>query len=121
MKVTFLVDAASAVPCAAVDATTCRFTLSFLAQGFPLGTQFRVAARSVDPTGAWSIGAPALPSAALPADGFAAPASVPRQAAQVQLVVLVYLQPPDFVPDQVELLGESGADLAFVASPVAVE
>lgn len=118
---TFLTGETSAVACAAVDATTCRFTLSFLAQGFPLGAQFRVAARPVDPTGPWSIGAPALPSAALPADGFGAPASVSRQANQVQLVVLVYLQPSDFVPDQVELLGESGADLAFVANPVAVE
>jgi hypothetical protein len=72
------------------------------------------------------IGAPAAASGPQPSDNFVAPVTVsgistaPTAATPLQLVVLVYLQPADFVPDQAELLGESGATLAYVASPLTV-
>lgn len=126
MKITFFVDASPTLSCTALDATTCRFTISFLAQGFPLDAVFRAAARSVDPAGPWTIGPPAAASGPQPSDGLVAPVSVsgvssaPAQSREVQIVVLVYLQPPGLVPDQAELLGESGASLAYVASPLTV-
>lgn len=126
MKITFFADASPTLSCTALDPTACRFTISFLAQGFPPDAMFRAAARSVDPTGPWTIGPPAAATGPQPSNSLVAAVTVsgvssaPAQARQVQIVVLVYLQPPDLVPDQVELLGESGANLAYVASPLTV-
>jgi len=121
------VDPASAVPCVLSAADSCAFTFPFMADGFPPEAVYRVATRSIDPLGAWRVSA--APTAN-PAPGSAPdfdvpvlierPSDAPTGSSSVQLAVLVYLAAPSSIPSTVNTLVESGADFAYVVTPIDV-
>jgi len=121
-------DGATAVACApSAGNGACGFVLPFMADGFSAATTFRVAVRTVNPDGPWRLTDTLPPSGASNAPEFDVPVSVegsssaPPPSEQVQVAVLAFLQPPTSVPVQVEDLGDSGADFAFVTNELAVE
>jgi len=71
-----------------------------------------VAVRARDPDGPWIIS---------PAPGNSAPLTVDPAGPDYQIAVLVFLEAPDFVPAEVDLLADSGADFAFVTLPLSPE
>ena len=115
------VAGSEALACLPSDAAAgCDLVVPFAPQGFPAGAEFRVAVRDPDDGAQWHIGAeaerngsPDAPSfdATVPLGPSEGQASPP---ANVQLVILVFLEPPPVVPTAVELLADSGADFAFV-------
>jgi len=116
-----LVDRQTPIACVRADAQSCQFTLTFVPQGFPATTTFRVAVRNVGPNSVWRITPEAMPiNAPNPAGGLvttvdaAAGAAEAAQPGRVQLAVLVFLTPPAALPDTVSELVDSGADFAFV-------
>jgi hypothetical protein len=118
----------AAVPCAAVaDSDSCVLVLPFAPEGFPAGTIFRVAARTVDPPSAWTIGPDLVPSGAPDSPVFDAPvainaaADVADSTERVQLAVLAFLAPPKNAPGTVDLLDDSGADYAFVTGELSLQ
>lgn len=102
-----------AIPCQQDGpAGACSFVLSYDTRGVPDDAAYRVALRPRNPDGRWRI---------LPATDGGAVVAVPSASPQYQIAVLVFLDAPTFVPDEVELLAESGADLAFVTPVLSVE
>lgn len=110
----------------------CAVAVPFTPQGFDTISVFRVAIRTLDPEtfaapAAWRIGEEAAPTGGVDAASFEAvvfalPGDVAvDDAVLVQLAVLVFPGPPEFVPATVELLSESGAEYAFVTSPLRLE
>ena len=80
----------------------------------PPGAAYRVAVRTRNPDGPWLIVPVADASAAIAVDPS-------RSGRDYQIAVLVFLQEPGFVPEQVELLADTGADLAFVTPVLSAE
>jgi hypothetical protein len=116
------------LPCAPVDAeNSCVFVVPFAPDGFPAGTIFRVAVRTVEPPSPWTIGADATPNGTPSAPAFDAAVAInaaPLQSngtAQVQIAVLAFVKPPGTVPTAVANLGDSGADYAFVTTALSVQ
>ncbi len=108
-------------------AGSCSNELRFTAQGFDATTAFRVAVRAVDSESAWSILVP-VPSPTVdgdfdyvvqvPLDLFAADA--PGIGDFAQFVVLSFDRDPGPIPDRVARLADTGADRAFVVTPVPI-
>jgi hypothetical protein len=116
------------IPCAPVDTgSTCLFVIPFAPEGFPLGTLFRVAVRTGNPPGLWTIGSDATPNGSPSAPSFDAAVAIdaaPLQstgAAEVQVAVLAFVNPPSTVPNAVANLGDSGADYAFVTTELRIQ
>jgi len=122
-----------AVDCADVGQDgICHLQILFAPFGFSPDTQFRVAVRELDratlePIGDWLIGeAPVLVSTSGTPVFAAGLSAVPASEAAagkalVQFAVLVFLHPPATIPETIELLGESGADSAFVTAEITIE
>lgn len=83
----------------------CIFMLTFVPSGLPDNAVYRVAVRMRDPDSDWMI---------LPVSDNAAGIPVELNGPPVQIAILVFLTDPGFVPDEVDLLADSGADFAFV-------
>jgi hypothetical protein len=127
-RVETAVDGGEALPCVPVDATsTCLFVLPFVPEGFPAGTTFRVAVRTLQPQSAWVIGPSPTVSGPVDAPLFDAPIAVdaatrdPLGRVPAQLAVLAFTQPPAELPAQVQTLVESGADFAFVTDEITLQ
>ncbi|MEO8602838.1 MAG: hypothetical protein ABI629_09695 [bacterium] len=102
----------AAIPCVQeAPGGPCRFVLSFESRGFPPDAAYRVALRQRDPDERWSI---------VPATDADAALSASPAGGRYQIAVLVYLEAPSFVPDEVEVLADSGADFAFVTPVLSV-
>jgi len=113
------------LPCLASDATTgCDLTVPFAPQGFPASAEFRIAVRGANDGGQWTISAEPQRDGTTSNPSFDAAVTVgpapgePSPPADVQLAVLVFLEPPTTVPATVGLLADSGADFAFVTPQV---
>lgn len=91
--------------CPPASDAECVFTLSFAPRDVPAGAGYRIAVRGRNPDTRWSI---------FPATENSAVIELPAEVADFQLAVLVFLDAPDFVPDEVERLSTTGADFAFV-------
>lgn len=116
------------IPCAPADSGNgCILILPFAPDGFPVGTVFRVAARTVDPPSVWSIGSDVAPTGSPSAPEFDAAVAIgtatqqPATGVRVQLAVLAFVTPPDSAPATVETLGDSHADYAFVTGDVSLQ
>jgi len=112
-----------AVPCTLSDAAnTCVLVVPFAPEGFPTGTLFRVAVRTVDPPSPWSIGSVLTPTGAPNAPAFDAPVAIDAQPTQadrvvrIQVAILAWVVPPARIPATVPTLGDSAASYAFVTS-----
>lgn len=118
------IDATRDIACVAIPASDqCTIRMSFATNGFPAGTAFRVAVRERDPDGHWRLaaapdenGTPNAPS--FDVDVVLDGPAVDAGGAAVQMAVLVFLLPPGPLPVEVDTLGATGADFAFVTSPV---
>jgi len=88
-------------------ASACTFVFSFRPIGLPASASYRVALRSRNPDSQWQIFAAPGNSVALPLD-----TSDPNT--EYQIAVLAFLQDPGALPERVEILGDTGADFAFV-------
>jgi hypothetical protein len=121
------VNQSGAVACAQVTAdAACTFTLPFSSDGFPPGSTFRVAVRSVDPPSPWAFTAPPVPSGAPDTPGLEVPVAVVPQAGpaantRVQVAVLVFAEPPNALPATVQELGDTGADFAYVTHELTLQ
>ncbi len=100
--------------------------VQLLPRGFPPGAAFYLATRAVDSEGVWQI-VPTMLDGDVPAAGaFDGVIPLPSEgqagndgsAAQLQIVVLAFFTDPGFLPDTVERLSDTGADLAFALEPV---
>jgi hypothetical protein len=101
--------------------------LQLVTRGFDHNARFYLAVRSVGSDEAWDIvapiaagdglGSPAL-DAAVPIH-FGGPANS-GDASALQIVVLAFFNDPGFVPERIDRLADSGADLAFAVAPIAV-
>lgn len=114
--------------CALIDASNgCVVVVPFAPDGFPPGTVFRVAVRTVTPPRAWSIGADLTSTGSPSAPAFDGAVAVdqvdqlPAGSARVQVAVLAFVHPPTNIPAKVETLADSGADYAFVTSDLTLE
>jgi hypothetical protein len=90
----------------------CLFVFTFEPVGVPPNASYAVAARTRDPDGPWMLSEAPANSAAIEFD---------PGAAHYQIAVLVFLQPPAGIPEEIDLLGHSGADYAFVTPVLASE
>jgi hypothetical protein len=116
------------IPCAPADSGNgCILVLPFAPDGFPVGTVFRVAVRTVDPPSVWTLGSDVAPTGSPSAPEFDAAVAIgtatqqPAQGVRVQLAVLAFVTPPDSAPATVQTLGDSGADYAFVTGDVSLQ
>ncbi len=110
--------------CALIPATDqCVVRVVFAPLGFPADASFRVAVRDRAPDGRWRLtaepdenGTPDDPSfdVEVVIDGTPIDASD----GAIQLAVLVFLTPPASLPELITTLGETGADFAFVTTPL---
>ncbi len=117
-------DGSGDIACAALPtAGQCVVRMMFAPLGFPTDASFRVAVRERDPDGRWRLapepdenGAPDSPSFDVGVVIDAAP--VEASGGAVQMAVLVFLAPPGPLPETVRTLAETGADFAFVTTPL---
>ena len=116
------------IPCVTVDTeNSCLFVVPFAPDGFPVGTVFRVAVRTLDPPSPWTIGSDATPNGTPNAPAFDAAVAInaaplpSNGTALVQVAVLAFVKPPSTVPTTVANLGDSGADYAFVTTELSVQ
>jgi len=100
------------LPCQPHDDGRCDLILSYQVSGAPDDAGYRVALRTRNPDGDWSV---------FPASQAEAALSVQSTSAQYQIAVLVFVPAPSFVPDDVERLGDTGANYAFVTPVVRIE
>jgi hypothetical protein len=112
-------DDQSGLPCATIpspEEPSCSFVFEFAPHGFPPGTTFRVAVRTVEPPTDWVIlGEPinvGTEDAPYYVQDLEFRTSDPNRTYQV--AVLTYLAPPSAVAEAVDRLAESDADFAFV-------
>jgi hypothetical protein len=112
-------DDESGLPCAAApspEQPSCSFVFEFAPHGFPPGSTFRVAVRTVEPPTEWVIlGEPTnvgTEDAPYYVQDLEFRTSDPNRIYQV--AVLTYLAPPSAVAEAVDRLAESDADFAFV-------
>jgi len=118
-------DGSGDITCALVPAAgRCIVRMMFAPLGFPSDADFRVAVRDRDPDGPWRLaappdanGTPNNPSfdVEVVIDG----AGVEASGTVIQMAVLVFLAPPGPLPEVVATLGATGADFAFVTTPLA--
>jgi hypothetical protein len=92
----------------------CIVTLTFAPRGAPAAAAYRVAVRTRHPDRAWTIVPVTGNSASIPVDPTATDT-------RYQVAILLFVQDPGFVPDQVELLSDTGADFAFVTPLLTAE
>lgn len=90
----------------------CAFLFTFVPSGIPATAAYRVAVRGRDPNGDWAV---------YPVVDHGALIAVDPNVSTIQIAVLVFLADPGFVPDRIALLGDSGADYAFVTSPLTLQ
>ncbi len=113
---------------AGADSGTCAVPFEFAATGFPAGAAFRIASRLADQSSPWDIQTPTtLVSAANTALlGVGIPVELNDAGSNLgvvpmlQLVVLAYETDPGPLPDRVDSLSETGADIAFAVPTFAV-
>ena len=100
--------ATDALPCQPDGpAATCTFLFTFRPIGLPASTVYRVALRSRNPDGNWEI-------MEAPGNSVALELSTSPPGVEYQIAVLAFAQDPGALPATVELLGDTGADIAFV-------
>ena len=118
------IDPRAPVLCASVQGGGCAFVLPFAASGFPPAATFRVAVRTVNPNGRWTISDVLVPSG--PAvSTFEAPVDISTVSlccgTAVQAAVLAFSNPLAGVPAEVDELADTGAAEAFVTEPFTVQ
>ena len=101
------VSASNTVPCRSETADTCTFIFEFRPIGLPSSAFYRVALRTRNPEGNWTV-------VAAPGNRAEIGVQNTSQSDQYQFAVLVFPSDPGFVPDSVVLLSDTGADTAFV-------
>lgn len=101
------VSPSNTVPCRSESTSTCTFLFEFRPIGLPSSSFYRVALRTRNPEGNWTV---------VEAPGNRAEIAVQNTSPsdQYQFAVLVFPSDPGFVPDNVVLLSDTGADAAFV-------
>lgn len=95
----------------------CRLELALSSSGLPSHAILQVATRNPSILGMWHL-LPALPPPY--ESNLIVEVSVPEGAGELQTAVLVYLTAAPLAEGDIALLGESGASLIFVSSPVSV-
>ena len=95
------------MPCRSETADTCTFIFEFRPIGLPSSAFYRVALRTRNPEGNWTV-------VAAPGNRAEIGVQNTSQSDQYQFAVLVFPSDPGFVPDSVVLLSDTGADTAFV-------
>jgi hypothetical protein len=93
------------------DSQSCGLRLVFVPVAAPADAAYRAAVRQRDPDGPWQI---------LPVSGNVVEIVIGPDVAVVQTAILLYERDPGTVPNEVELLADSGADFAFVTAPLVV-
>jgi len=101
------------IECQQSDAEApCLFVFTFQPMNVPPEASYAVAVRTRDPDSPWTI---------TQAPANSAPITVDPGGPDYQIAVLVYLEAPGFIPAEVDLLGDSGADFAFVTPVLSPE
>ena len=109
------IGATDTIPCQqAGPLQPCVFVLTFQPHGAPAGAAYWVAVRTKNPNRNWLVSPVINNSAAIAVDPAAADT-------RYQIAVLLFVHEPAFVPSEVELLSETGADFAFVTPLLAAE
>lgn len=111
-------EGANSLDCVGVArGAACQFSFSFIARGLPAESVYRVAVRSSDPLGKWTLAESPVNNGGV----FTAVLSVPDGAAAIQIAILAFAEPEAVTTDaELKTLSSSGADLAFVEPPIAV-
>ena len=104
--------------CRDAAAQDCALALEFSSSGLPGGAAYRVAARSLHPTGTWIVSEPVDP---LTASLFAVVVDLPGHPTAVQVAVLVFTAGDDAVAGPVEFLADTGASFAFVSGTLSLD
>jgi hypothetical protein len=99
------INAAPTDTCPPASDAECVFALTFVPRDVPAGAGYRVAVRGRNPDTRWTI---------FPATENSAVIELPAGVIDYQIAVLVFLDAPSFVPEEVERLSTTGADFAFV-------
>jgi len=112
------------ISCVRLDAE-CAFTVSLVPHGFPSGTVYRIATRTLEPLGRWVIGPPFSAPAVSPSPveasvSLMAAAPTPGKEAAVQVAVLVFLNPEAAPASEVDQLADTGASYAFVTDQLII-
>lgn len=123
--VTGATDSETALDCFAAGDAACGLSFPFTPVGFDAEAAFRVASRRVGTTMAWAIvepipaiegGAPFAYVAPLAVDLSQEAMGSPAME-MLQVVVLAFERDPGPVPAEVDLLSDTGADVAFAVAP----
>jgi hypothetical protein len=124
MRISLGLDPRAPISCVRTG-PTCSFSLSFAPEGFPPDASYRIAARGLEPEGTWSLGPSPETDGPLHAPSFVTVVSVDVSSTDfnalpeetvvpIQLAVLVFFEPTEELPAEVQELAETGADFAFV-------
>lgn len=106
------IDSSDIASCDAVDVSQpCIVTVTFSTANTPVSAVYRAASRARDPDSVWTLH---------PDTGYQAFIVVPPEVATLQVAILVFDGDPGPLPEEIELLSDSGAEQAFVTAPVAV-
>jgi len=98
--------------CAGTDLSEpCVLTVTFAVSNAPANAVYRAASRERDPDSVWTLHASPGPYAFI---------AVAPDVATIQVAVLLFDGDPGELPASVELLADSGAQVAFVTEPVDV-
>jgi hypothetical protein len=92
----------------------CFFVFTFQPEGLPDAAAYRVAVRTRNPEGDWLVLPVVNNSAVIEID-------TSPSGPDYQIAVLVFTEEPPFVPETVVLLGDTGADYAFVTPVLMAE
>lgn len=93
------------------DSQSCTLRIVFVPVSAPASAAYRAAVRQRNPDSNWRI---------MPVEDNVVELSIPPDVAVVQTAILLYEREPGPVPDEVEVLADSGADFAFVTAPLQV-
>jgi hypothetical protein len=126
MQIQTSINASSDIVCVGGE-SVCSFAFFFVASGFPPDAVYRTAYRASSEQ-PWTLSQPTEANDSDPNQPsfgdvvqIAPPASAPSGSEPtVQLAVLVFLADPGVLPSSVALLGDTGADFAFVLPAVPV-
>ena len=93
------------------DSQSCTLRIVFVPVSAPAGAAYRAAVRQRNPDSNWRV---------MPVEGNVVEISIPPEVSVVQTAILLFEREPGPVPNQVEVLADTGADFAFVTAPLDV-
>jgi hypothetical protein len=120
VDVSTIVDPEGATLCGNTPTGDCRIMVTVNVSGLPPDSAYQVAGRSATPLTPWVIDDEATVLTGNGVTTFTATVAVPSTSLSLQVAVLVFIERSGTATGEIRTLTETGADLAFVTTPVTI-